>query len=75
MTTPDTLRQWMERHGLVQGDVALMCGVSDRSVRSWVSGQHAIPQSVTLLMQAVDDGKVDLGWLAETISKIGKRAA
>lgn len=65
----------MSRHGLVQTDVAMICGVSDRSVRSWVSGQHAIPQPVFLLMQAVDDGRVDLGWLAETVAKIGKRAA
>jgi len=75
MTTSDDLRSWLKRHGLVQSDLALICGVTERCVRMWVSGCTAIPKTLLLLMQAVDDGKIDIAWLAQVVSQQTERTA
>jgi DNA-binding transcriptional regulator YiaG len=69
------LRSWLKRHGLVQSDLALICGVTERCVRRWVSGQSAAPQMLLLLMQAVDDGRIDIAWLAQVVSQQTERTA
>lgn len=71
----DALTEWMKRQGLAPIDVSLICGVSDRSVRSWMSGRHPIPRSVALITQAVDDGRIDLLWLAMAVGRIEAGAA
>lgn len=71
----DALTEWMKRRGLTPIDVSLICGVSDRSVRSWMSGRHPIPRSVVLITQAVDDDRIDLLWLAMAVGRIEAGAA
>jgi hypothetical protein len=75
MAQSTNLRVWLKRHGLVQSDLALICGVTERCVRMWVSGCTAIPKTLLLLMQAVDDGKIDIAWLAQVVSQQTERTA
>lgn len=74
MTTSDDLRLWLSRHGLVQSDLAVICGVSARCVRFWVAGERPLPAYLRLLMRAVDDNKIDLPWLAKVVGEETKAA-
>ena len=69
MTTSNDLRLWLSRHGLVQSDLAVICGVSARCVRFWVAGERPLPAHLRLLMRAVDDNKIDLPWLAMVVGE------
>ena len=60
---------FMARHGLLQMDMALICGVTPRSIRNWTQGKTAIPLSAILLMRAYDEGRIDMAWLASSIKK------
>jgi len=71
---PD-LRAWLTRHKLTQGDLALICGVTERCVGYWLSGRSAAPQTLRLLMRAVDDDRIDLPWLAGVIGEEKRTAA
>ena len=66
--TPSDLRAWLERHGLTQIDLALICGVSSRCVQFWLAGNRRLPHILLLMMQATDDGKLDLDWLARWVA-------
>lgn len=74
MTTSEDLRLWLSRHQLVQSDLALICGVSERCVRFWVAGERPLPAYLRLLMRALDDGKMDLAWLAAIVSEMTEAA-
>jgi DNA-binding transcriptional regulator YiaG len=63
------LRSWLLRHNLVQSDLAVICGVSERCVRFWVAGERPLPAYLRLLMRAVDDNKIDLPWLAMVVGE------
>jgi len=69
MTTSNDLRLWLSRHGLVQSDLAVICGVSERCVRFWVAGERPLPAYLRLLIRAVDDNKIDLPWLAMVVGE------
>lgn len=64
---PHDLQTWLTHYRLMHADLALICGVSERCVRFWVSGARPMPKTLLLLMQAVDDGRIDLDWLAGAI--------
>jgi len=57
----------MARHGLLQMDMALICGVTPRSIRNWTQGKTEVPLSAILLMRAFDEGRIDMAWLASAI--------
>ena len=63
------LRSWLLRHNLVQSDLAVICGVSERCVRFWVAGERPLPAYLRLLIRAVDDNKIDLPWLAMVVGQ------
>ena len=69
MTTSNDLRLWLLRHTLVQSDLAVICGVSERCVRFWVAGERPLPAYLRLLIRAVDDNKIDLPWLAMVVGE------
>ena len=50
-------------------DVALICGVSLKSLYSWLNGQHPIPRSVAVLLSAYDAGMIDLDWMVDFVEK------
>jgi len=67
--TPSDLRDWLARQRLTQTDLALICGVSVRCVQFWLAGNRRVPHILRLLMQATDDGRLDLDWLARWVAR------
>ena len=64
---PDELTDIMRRRGMRQIDVAWVCGVGVRHVRSWLRGVYPIPQYVLLLMRAIDQDLIDTAYLVTNI--------
>lgn len=56
--TGDKLRAIMAKHNLVHTDVAAIAKKTTRQVYSWLSGSHAVPRSVALILYAIDEGKI-----------------
>ena len=63
--SPDQLATIMTKFGLLQIDVALICGVTPRTVNNWYHGRQDVPQAVTLILTALDEGLVPIEWIAE----------
>ncbi len=62
--TDEQLRDFMTRFGLLQIDVALIAGVTPRTVNNWYHGRLPIPRAVGLLLAAVSEGLVSIEWVA-----------
>lgn len=67
--TSKRLRDLMLKQGLRQKDVAWICGVSERRVRTWASGDAGIPQYADLLLTAYERGLLDADFLLDMIVK------
>ena len=59
----------MKDLGLLQIDVATICGVTPRTVQNWLKGRVPVPQPVTLLMKALLEERIDLIWVAKRLPK------
>jgi transcriptional regulator with XRE-family HTH domain len=60
------LRNYIEKHELLQRDLAVLAGVTDRQVRAWLCGRNRVPIAVCTLLQAIEDGKLSIGYVAKT---------
>jgi len=67
--TPTDLNEIITRNNFMKEDVALICGVSLKSLYSWLNGQHPIPRSVAVLLSAYDAGMIDLDWMVDFVEK------
>ena len=67
--TPTDLNEIITRNNFMKEDVALICGVSLKSLYSWLNGQHPIPRSVAVLLSAYDAGMIDLDWMVNFVEK------
>ena len=63
------LGEFMGRHGLTVPDLALVTGVTNRTVFNWLSDVHQIPMSVILLCKAFDQGLITVKWLANNLER------
>jgi hypothetical protein len=61
--------------GLTTGDVALITGNTTRAVQYWISGKNDIPQSVAILLCGMAGGQIDMGWVADEVSRITEAQA
>jgi hypothetical protein len=61
----------MRRHALTASDIAWVSGVTVRQVRYYLSGAYPIPQSISLLLQAYDEGRIDSRWLVRQLPEKG----
>lgn len=53
-------------------DVALVAGTTRRAVEKWRSGQHPVPRTVCLVLDAMRDDKIDGDWLMDwLIDRVG----
>jgi len=50
--THDEFRRAIERHGILQTDIAQICGVTPRTVGNWASGRKRVPKALSLLLTA-----------------------
>ena len=65
--TPSDLSKFIARHELAKDDLAQICGVSVKSLYSWLNGQHPIPRSVAMLLTAYDAGFIELEWIVDFV--------
>lgn len=67
--TSKRLREIMLTQGLRQKDVAWICGVSERRVRTWAAGDAGIPQYADLLLTAYSRDLIGAKFLLDMIVK------
>lgn len=65
--TPLELRSAMQAIGLTSSDVGLIAGCTDRQVRHWLGGVHAIPRSVVILLIAIQEGAINRDWVVDVV--------
>jgi hypothetical protein len=61
------LQTILDRHNIRHKDLAFMAGYTIRAVGQWKAGERPVPRSVQLLLQAIEDGRIDEAWLAEKL--------
>jgi hypothetical protein len=61
------IKAQMIRLGLTVRDAALLTGSTTRTVELWRAGSRPAPQAVLLLLTALEDGKIDIDWLAQKL--------
>ena len=66
MTAGD-LQKVMDDFGLLQIDVALICGVTPRTVNNWYHGRLPVPRAVSLILTALREGLVPIEWIAARV--------
>jgi hypothetical protein len=60
-------QQILDRHNIRHKDLAFMAGYTIRAVGQWKAGERPVPRSVQLLLQAIEDGRIDEAWLADKL--------
>ena len=65
MTLQDRLTKLNIRHR----DLAFITGRTIRAVHQWVYDIRPLPRSTDLLLQALEDGRIDEKWLASKLSQ------
>lgn len=67
--TPTTLKSIMDKQNLSNLDLATIVGVTDRQVRSWLTGAYEIPQLVSILLAALDEDLINQDWLISMVQQ------
>ena len=73
--TPAEFADTCHTLGLTTGDVALITGNTTRAVQYWLTGKNEIPQSVAILLRGMAGGQIDMGWVADEVSRITEAQA
>lgn len=56
--TPADFRSCLSRLGLSQTGASRVLGVADRTIRSWLTGERAVPEPVAKLVRLMASGAV-----------------
>lgn len=64
------LQNLMHKHGIRHKDLAYITGRTERAVHQWVHGIRPVPRSTELLLRALDEGRIDEKWLAQSLSDL-----
>ena len=67
--TPSEFSAFIGRHDISKEDWAAICGVSLKSIYSWINGQHPVPRAVAIMLTAYDAGLINLDWLVEFVER------
>lgn len=67
--TPEELSDAVKTLGLTNSDLALITGNTIRAVQYWFTGRNPIPQSVSIILNAMLAGQLDLDWLTEEVAR------
>lgn len=67
--TPTTLKIIMDKQNLSNLDLATIAGVTDRQVRSWLTGAYEIPQLISILLAALDEDLINQDWLINMVQQ------
>lgn len=68
--SPDELADVSKTLGLNTSDLALITGNTIRAVQYWYTGKNPVPQSVTLLLNAMASGQLEMDWVADEVSRL-----
>lgn len=63
------LKTLMQKHNIRHKDLAFITGRTERAVHQWVHGIRPLPRSTELLLEALDEGRIDEAWLGRALSK------
>jgi hypothetical protein len=74
--TPDKLIVIMKRQNLSVMDLATIVAGSKRQVIAWRMGTSPVPQILSILLLALEDGLITQDWLVESLqNELRDRAA
>ena len=65
--TPDQLREIMRKLDFNTADVAVVMGVTRRTVQLWQAGSSPIPTSVDIVLHAIFEGLLTIEWVEERL--------
>ena len=68
------LQSILDRHNIRQKDLAFITGCTTRSVYNWVQGRRELPRAASLLLQALDEGRIDARRHRPDIAEVFKLA-
>ncbi len=66
---PAKLNAIMEAHGLDNADVAAITGKTTRQVHSWRTGIFSVPRTLSLVLYALDEGKISAADIAKWVRR------
>jgi hypothetical protein len=64
------LQSFLDAHNIRHKDLAFITGRTERAVYNWVQGIRPLPRSVHLLLMALEQGRIDEKWLANSLSNL-----
>jgi len=62
--TPADLHAFLARHNTTSNALALCLGVAGRTVRSWLTGERAIPEPVCKILALIDQRQLTFEQIA-----------
>ena len=65
--TPDQLKEIMAKLDFSTADVAIVMGVTRRTVQLWLAGSNPVPTAVDILLHAIFEGLLTIEWVEERI--------
>ena len=57
------IKHLMTKNGLTVRDGALLAGCTTRMVEHWRSGKYPAPRPFLLVLEALDENRIDIAWL------------
>jgi len=65
--TPDQLKEIMSKLDFTSADVAIVMGVTRRTVQLWLSGSSPVPTAVDIVLHAIFEGLLSIEWVEERL--------
>jgi len=67
--TPDQLKEIMRKLDFTSADVAVVMGVTRRTVQLWLAGSNPVPTSVDIVLHAIFEGLLPIAWVEDRLIK------
>ena len=64
------LKHLMIKHGLTVRDGAFLAGCTARMVEHWRSGKYPAPRPFLLVLEALDENRIDIAWLLSKLERL-----
>ena len=65
--TPEPLKEIMREIDFTTADVAIVMGVTRRTVQLWLAGTSPIPMSAAIVLAGIHEGVIPIEWLEDKI--------
>ncbi len=67
--TPEQLKEIMAKLDFNTADVAVVMGVTRRTVQLWLAGKNPVPTSVDIVLHAIFEGLLSIEWVEDRLVK------